>query len=34
MKLIKDDMENPFKEKLRINLDTDIKIVNNWYEAK
>lgn len=27
-------MEHPFKEKLRINLDTDIKVADNWYDAK
>ena len=32
--IVKEEMENPLSFKLRIALEVDAKIGNNWYECK
>lgn len=32
--IVKNDMEHPFEFKLRIDLEVDAKIGDNWYECK
>ena len=32
--LVKENMENPFSFSLRIKMEADVKICNNWSEGK
>jgi DNA polymerase-1 len=34
LKIVKEDMENPFDYEFPIKLEVDAKIGNNWYECK
>ena len=34
LKLVKFDMENPFKEQMKLKMEVDAKICDNWYEGK